>query len=94
MEISKEFIEKLGWSLYPNYYDLPKDFYHKEPYPFILWWDERYKAFFVVYKDELTNSITINGRDPIQTVEEYDKFLIPVLKALKDGETNPTKEPE
>lgn len=75
MEISKEFIQKLGWSLYPNYYDLPKDFYHKEPYPFTLWWDESYKAFFVVYKDELNNKDCVF----------HKKKFIPSCSTLGEG---------
>ena len=85
-DIDIKFLTDLGWMKYPSYSDAPENCFYKNTYPIALWWDEHQKGFWVIYLNELTTNPVIIGRDFIKTVGDYDRLIMPILKAIHDSQ--------
>ena len=85
--INVDFLTNLGWQKYDISSDAPANCFYKKPYPIALWWDEEHEGFWVIYLNELTVNPVIIGREFIKTEADYDRLIIPILKAIQESES-------
>lgn len=84
-DIDIKFLTGLGWQEYPSSANAPKDCFYKNTYPIALWWDDLHKGFWIIYLNELTANPVIIGKDFIKSEAEYDRLIMPIIKAIHDS---------
>ena len=83
-KLTIEFLKNNGWMEYERSAEAPSNCFFKNRYPVALWWDDINLGFWVIYLNELSRNPVIQGKDFMQTINEYDALIMPILKELKD----------